>query len=151
MIATNKEMFLVAMSQYGIAEWTGIEHNPEVMKYFHDIGHERVKDDETAWCAAFMNWCAKVSGYIGTGQLTAKSFLKVGTEVLIGPTQGDVVILHNGDIESWQGHVGLFVYKDDHFVWVLGGNQGNQINIARYPLSRVLEYRTLDRMPTTNA
>lgn len=144
MIAINKEMFLVAMGEYGTQEWTGIEHNPEVMKYFHDIGHKWVKDDETAWCAAFVNWCALKSGYKGTGKLNARSFMDIGVKVY--GNQGDIVVLWRINPDSPYGHVGLLVYKDEHFVWLLGGNQGNQINITKYPVGRVLGYRRLAKI-----
>ena len=127
----------VAMSQYGIEEWTGIEHNPEVMKYFHDIGHEWVKDDETAWCAAFVNWVLKYSGFIGTGKLNARSFLGIGEEVSLDCAQsGDVIVLYRNNPKSWQGHVGFLCHYDQHHIWLLGGNQGNQINITKYPRQR---------------
>ena len=132
----------VAMSQYGLSEWTGIEHNPEVMKYFHDIGHKWVKDDETAWCAAFVNWVLKYSGFIGTGQLNARSFLKIGRELSLEEAQsGDIVVLYRDDPSSWQGHVGFLAHYDDNQIWILGGNQGNQVNITKYSRSRLLGIR----------
>ena len=135
----------VAMSQYGVQEWDGIKDNPEVMKYFHDIGHEWVKHDETAWCAAFVNWVAKVAGFVGTGKLNARSFLDVGKDIpLEEALGGDVVVLWRDTPTSRLGHVGFLANIDKHYVYLLGGNQGNQINITRYPIARILGVRRLE-------
>jgi len=134
----------IAMSQYGITEWTGIEHNPEVMKYFQEIGHNWVKDDETAWCAAFVNWVLLKAGIKGTGKLNAKSFLELGVDNnLEDAMSGDVIVLERGKPGDPYGHVGFLVHYDDHYIWLLGGNQGNQVNIAKYSRKAFLSARIL--------
>ena len=70
-----KEMLDKALSQYGTREIIGEEDNPVILDYFKFIGHKWVKDDETAWCGAFINWCAKKSGLEHTGKLDARSWL----------------------------------------------------------------------------
>ena len=55
-INARQEMFLKAMSFYGLKEVPGKEHNPKILEFFEDIGHEWVKDDETSWCSAFINY-----------------------------------------------------------------------------------------------
>ena len=67
----------IAIGQIGIKEIVGKEHNPEVLKYFKEIGHEWVKDDETAWCAAFVNWVLMKANKPRSGKLNARSFLNV--------------------------------------------------------------------------
>jgi uncharacterized protein (TIGR02594 family) len=64
----------IALKEYGIWEWPGAENNPRVLNYFKEIGQGWVKDDETAWCAAFVNWCLVKSGKPQTGSLAARSF-----------------------------------------------------------------------------
>ena len=131
-----------ALSQYGITEISGPEHNPEILKYFDEIGHEWVDDDETAWCSAFANWVAKTAGRKYSGELNARSWLKVGTETA-DPKPGDIVVLWREKPNSWKGHVGFFCRKNGDSVWILGGNQMNQVNIQPYPLHRVLQYRKI--------
>ena len=133
--------FLIGLNQYGVEEIKGGE-NPEILKYFHSIGHEWVREDETAWCSAYINWCFYMSGKDYTGELTARSWLSIGREIK-APVMGDVAILWRDSRDSWKGHVGFFVTQDSTHVWLLGGNQDNQVNIKAYPKSRVLGYRRI--------
>lgn len=132
-----------AFSQYGIKEITGKEDNPEVLKYFDEIGYDGSKlKDDTAWCSAFANWVAKTSGYEHTGALNARSWLKIGKEVT-EPERGDVVILWREKPNSWKGHVGFFIRQTKNWIYILGGNQSNQVKITAYPKNRLLGYRRL--------
>jgi uncharacterized protein (TIGR02594 family) len=83
--------FLVGVSQLGVKGTLGSSHNPQILKYFRDIGHEWVKDDETAWCAAYINWCLLRAGLPHTGKLNARSFLKYGDETT-KPVLGDLAV-----------------------------------------------------------
>lgn len=132
--------FLIALAQFGIGGFSGASHNKEVLKYFDDIGQAWVDDDETAWCAAFVNWCLWKSGAKHTGSLAARSFLKWGQPVE-KPQIGDVVILWRIKPTSSFGHVGFFVKETSKYVFLLGGNQSNSVNITAFSKNRVLGYR----------
>lgn len=132
----------VALGQYGIKEFSGGQFNPEVLKYFHEIGHSWVKSDETAWCSAFVNWVAKTSDKPFSGKLDARSWLHIGEGVEV-PKIGDVVVLWRESIGSWKGHVGFFIRQTDDHIYILGGNQNNKVCIKAYPKNRLLEYRRL--------
>ncbi len=56
----KNKLLEIALSQYGIREIVGKRDNPEVLKYFDILGYDgsRLKD-ETAWCSAYINWCAQ--------------------------------------------------------------------------------------------
>lgn len=136
------DLIKIALSQYGVKEIVGSNHNDEVLKYFQDAGHEWVKDDETAWCSAFVNWVAMKSIKEHTGKLNARSWLDVGDEVS-SPLVGDVVIFYRGDPKGWKGHVGFYISEDDKNINVLGGNQSNMVCIKPYSKSRLLGYRRL--------
>lgn len=133
----------VAFSQYGIREIPGKEDNPEVLKYFSILGFdaERLKD-ETAWCSAYVNWVCIKSNLPYTGKLNARSWLNVGEKV-DEPRLGDIVVLWRESPESWKGHVGIYINETNRYLYVLGGNQNNQVNIRAYPKSRLLQYRRL--------
>lgn len=131
-----------ALSQIGIKEIVGMHHNPEVLKYFKEIGHSWVKDDETAWCSAFANWICKKAGLPYTGKLNARSWLEIGQRVS-EPKLGDVVVFWRDNPSSWKGHVAFFVRETKNWVYVLGGNQKNQVKISAYPKRRLLQYRRL--------
>ncbi|KAB8153417.1 TIGR02594 family protein [Kordia sp. TARA_039_SRF] len=133
----------IALNQFGVKEISGEKDNPEVLKYFNDIGFDgTAMKDETAWCSAFMNWVALQANAERTNKLNARSWLTVGVETK-SPKQGDIVILWRESPSSWKGHVGVFIRKSKDKVYILGGNQNNQVNIKAYSAARVLAYKTL--------
>lgn len=129
-----------ARALVGLKEIVGSKHEPRIVKFFADAGHAWVKDDETAWCAAFANAMLKRAGIEGTGSLAARSFLQWG-EKLDKPRVGCLVVLSRGNPKGWQGHVGFYVGEDRTHIHVLGGNQSNAVSIARYSKTRLLGYR----------
>lgn len=130
----------IAFTQYGIREISGKRDNPEVLKYFNEIGFDGSKlKDETAWCAAFVNWCLLKSGISGTGKLNARSFLDIGNETK-NPKLGDITVLWRESPNTWKGHVGFFIRETKDWIYMLGGNQNNQVNIRAYRKNRVLKY-----------
>jgi uncharacterized protein (TIGR02594 family) len=133
------------LSNYGLSEIDGPLSNSKIMEFFEEIGFDWVTDDSTAWCSAALNFFAKKHGYERSGKLDARSWLKVG-EITLAPKLGDVTVLWREKPESWKGHVGLFINKNDKYIWLLGGNQNNSISISAYPIDRVLGYRKLKKI-----
>lgn len=91
------------------------------------------------WCAGFVNAIEKKCGRLGTGKLTARSFLTYGRSVK-RPKKGDIVVFRRG-MSAWQGHVGYFIMKNSEGILVLGGNQNNKVCYKYYPESKLLGYR----------
>ena len=145
------QIFNIALSQYGVTETIGSQHNPTVLSYFHDIGHTWITTDETAWCSAFINWVALKANVVRSNKLTARSWLIVGNKVE-KPELNDVVIFWREKRFSWKGHVALFVgYSEDKkFIYALGGNQNNEVNIKKYPAYRLLGFRRLTAINSQN-
>ena len=139
------ELIEKALNEYGTMEIPGNTDNPDILKYFHEIGHEWVEHDELSWCSAFVNWVAKTSGYEYSGELNARSWLGVG-EVVLDFELGDVAILWRESPTSWKGHVGFPIRRDGDNLWLLGGNQNNMVRISAYPYSRLLGYRRLKKI-----
>jgi uncharacterized protein (TIGR02594 family) len=135
-----KTPFQLACSYYGLKEVKGEKHNPQILDFFNEIGHQWVQTDETAWCAAFVNFCCLKAIGKQTGKLNARSFLKFGIETN-HPVPGDIVVIWRESIASWKGHVGFYINHDKDNVYILGGNQSNQVNVTAYPIDRVLSYR----------
>ena len=143
------------LSYYGLEEVPGVEANPIILGFFKNIGQEWVQSDETAWCSAFMNSCAKDLDLPYSGKLDARSWLEVGTPFLPNLTDllytfpDNSILVHwrvsRGD---WRGHVSVPIRAElnKNRIWVLGGNQGNMVNISAYPIkgkcftSGVLKY-----------
>ena len=138
----NAAIFAAAGDHLGLEQWPGAAHNPTIVAMFADKGHSWVQDDETPWCAAFVGSVLAQLGLPHTGKLNARSYLDWGEGVDLQDAQpGDVVVLWRISPSAWQGHVGFFAGIDGDRVILRGGNQGNRVSDARYPISRVLGVR----------
>jgi len=141
----QRQAYIMASEEMGMREIAGDRHNPNVVQFFADVGHAWVKDDETAWCAAFLGAMLERAGLRSTRALNARSYLEWGEAVdLRHAKPGDVVVFWRGSPEDWRGHVGFFSARAGTHIEVLGGNQSNMVNVQRYPVSRLLGVR---RMP----
>lgn len=139
----ENNLLSIALSQYGVTEIKGEKHNETIVAYSKDIGYGGIIDDETAWCSIFMNWCAKQADLDRSKKLNARSWLNVGTEV-DEPELGDVVVFWRTSVNSWKGHVAIYINtNDDGSINVLGGNQKNMVCIQKYGANRILSYRRL--------
>ena len=137
----SNRAYELAKKDLGTWEW-GDGHNPKVVQYFKDVGHGWVKDDETAWCAAFVGAMLKRAGMPHTGKLNARSYKDWGDPIDIEHAEpGDIVVFWRESPSSWMGHVGFYEDHDDNNVMVLGGNQANQVNVTPYPRDRLLAVR----------
>lgn len=138
------DLLFEMLSHYGLKEVDGKDSNPEIIEMFKEFGYNIADDSTTAWCSAALNYYAKKTGYEYSGQLNARSWLKMPT-VILKPTVGDVAIFWRGDPKGWEGHVGLFISWDAANVYVLGGNDGNMIRISAIPRGRLLGFRQLKK------
>lgn len=131
-----------ALTEYGHAGIVGEKDNPEVVKYFTETGYKFIDEDETPWCAAFLNWVLRKCNIKTPNKLNARSFLDVGREVT-SPVLGDIVILWRIAKDGPYGHCGLFINRIGNIIYILGGNQNNRVNIQGYSADQLLGYRTL--------
>jgi uncharacterized protein (TIGR02594 family) len=133
--------FLIAIGEFGEKGILGAAHNAKIVSYFKESGFKWVNDDETAWCAAFVNWTLWKAGLKGTGSLAARSFLSYGQPTLT-PRIGDIVVLWRISKDSAYGHVGYYFTEHKNSILILGGNQSNAVNVTAFPKSQLLGYRT---------
>ena len=150
-MSINDIIMAEANKYRGTWEWAGDEHNPKVLAMYVDAGHPEIRNDEVPWCAAFIGAVLGRVGLQNTGSLLAKSYLNWGTKVskLEEAEVGDIVVLNRGTAQ-WQGHIGFLVGFDASHVHLLGGNQGNQVNVSKYPISSIAGIRRV-KQPRTNA
>lgn len=120
--------------------WLGVDNNPDVMKYFHETGYTFIDEDETPWCAAFLNWICQKCDIATPNKLNARSFLQVG-EVVTVPSIGDIVVLWRLQQNGPYGHCGIFIRETPKMVYVLGGNQDSRVSIKAFPKTQLLGYR----------
>lgn len=81
------------------------------------------------WCASFINYCLKESGYSTSGSASSQSFSKNKNFIKISqPIYGAIVVLRKKG--SWTGHVAfIYCFFEDGEIGVLGGNQGDSVTI----------------------
>lgn len=142
-LTPRKAMYLFASEFIGLTEIPGEQNNPQILTFFQDIGHSWVQTDETAWCSAFINWIALKCGCERSYKLDAKSWLNVGLPIET-PDLGDMVIYWRERPDSWKGHVGLFAGWNENYIWTLGGNQNDQVNISVYSRKRLEGFRRIN-------
>lgn len=132
----------IAFAEIGTKGITGEEHNKRIIQYFNEIGHAWVKNDETAWCAAFLSWVFQKTTGEKLSNISARSFLAVGKST-VKPELGDIAVFWRESPESWKGHVGIYLSQADEYVYVLGGNQANEVTVAKVAKKQLLGYRKL--------
>jgi uncharacterized protein (TIGR02594 family) len=139
-------VYKIAQSYLGLEEIPGSQHNEEIIQFFKDSGHAWVKDDETPWCAAFVNSVLASAGVKGTGKINARSFLNWGEEVPLSEAQqGDIVVFWRKNKSGPYGHVAFFDRENEHSIRVLGGNQNNRVCLQSYKKERLLSVRRLPK------
>lgn len=121
----------------GLKETKGSKHAQAILDMWKAIKRGGIKDDETPWCAAFVGACLEQVGIQSTRFESAKSYLSWGVK-LDHPALGCVVVFSR----DGGGHVGFVAgWSPSGNLLVLGGNQGDEVNIREFPLSRVSGYR----------
>lgn len=136
----------LALRFVGEKEIRGADDHPMIQWGHLLVGLDPEEPDETPWCSSFLNLVCWLLRLPRSKRANARSWLRVGTPIpLERAVPGyDVVVFWRGDVNGWQGHVGLFAGLEGEHVYVLGGNQRNRVGIDKYPLKRLLGVRRLD-------
>lgn len=129
---------LTALAEYGVREIPGIHASPRILQY-HATTTLRATSDEVPWCSAFVNWCMRECGIKGTDSAAARSWLAWGTPLQL-PKLGCVVVFSSARGAD-AGHVGFLQRSEQHWTYVLGGNQGNAVSLSPYETRSVLGFR----------
>lgn len=101
------------------AGWHG-RWNPVLLAFFDAVDTKPVGDN-TAWCAAFLNWSLARCQYKGGTRSSNSGTFRNVRGTTSRPASGDVVVFKQP--EDCRGHVGLYVRKTGSEILVLGGNQ----------------------------
>ncbi|MYM66914.1 TIGR02594 family protein [Pseudoduganella sp. FT55W] len=82
-------------------------NNPDIVKYLQTTSLDRdaARDDGTAWCSSFTNWCMEQAGYIGTDDAQAVSWKNWG-EQLSEPRYGAITVVTRSTKPEY--HVGFY-------------------------------------------
>jgi len=121
----------------GLREFKGSQHNPAIVNWLVQLG-AWWRDDETPWCGVFVAAVLREAGIKPASAFyRAKAWLSWG-QALAAPAVGCVVVFER----DGGGHVGFLVGRTPGgLLLVLGGNQGNEVNVRAFEQYRVLGYR----------
>jgi uncharacterized protein (TIGR02594 family) len=147
--------FSLAFRFLGLSEEAGKLHNSMILAMLQGV-NKSVTDDETAWCSAFVNHIAWLLKLPQSRSLAARSWLNVGRVIPVehGMRGFDICILSRGvgpqpgpEVIQAPGHVGFYSSIDGppskRVIELLGGNQGNKVSLATFPIERVIGTRRL--------
>lgn len=110
-------------------EWP-IRANPIIVSFFDATTLRKPAGDQTAWCAAFTEFCIAKGrdGVADSGNLLSRtksaasaSYRSWGTKTN-KPREGDLVVFSHNKLKG-KGHVAFFVSGTEKGVYCLGGNQ----------------------------
>lgn len=127
-------MIRIWSTLYGVREIVGAADNPVIMNWAAVLTTRRtgilIKDDETPWCGLAQAYVALTAGYEPPPIcVRASAWLDWGVPVDDrDPSVGDVGVM----TRSGGNHVGTVVGHDATHIHLIGGNQGNAINVRRF-------------------
>lgn len=136
-----------ARRQIGVREIAGPRHSPGVMGMVSRAAGWlgiAVRDDETPWCGTFVASCMAASGFKpprGFVGVRAKAWASWGIAIPTNVTRPPIGTIAVFD-RAGGGHVGFVagVHRNGDLA-ILGGNQGNEVNIRRFPRARLTAFR----------
>lgn len=128
---------IIAKNEIGTKEIAGNQHNQRIVQY-HSTTTLKATTDEVPWCSSFVNWVLLKAGLSITRSAAARSWLKYGVPCKL--QYGCIVITKRGNSPT-AGHVGFCVRHDDKHVYLLGGNQSDNVKISRFMRTSVIDTR----------
>lgn len=137
---TSPRVIKEALGLYGIVEAPGPLNNPIILGWAQEVGPNvgmYYSEDATPWCGLFAAVCVKRAGF-ETPKIAvrAKAWADWGNPAPRAAL-GDVLVFDR----AGGGHVGFYIGEDATCYHVLGGNQSDQVNIARIEKARCVAAR----------
>lgn len=127
---TAPPWFKWALHEVGVRELPE-NRGPDIRRY---IALAKCGEEGQPWCAIFENAAFEATGFHGTRSPGSQSFrtdehfLK-----LPGPALGAVTVFWRNSPQSGLGHVGFYRGESADRVHVLGGNEGDMVQIEPFP------------------
>lgn len=126
--------FTAALHEIGVREVGHSNDGPAIRRY---IAMAHCGAPGEPWCAIFANAMLEQAGIHGSRSPSSQSFRHNENFVaLAGPALGAVVVFYRKGKNSGQGHVGFYRGELAGNVWVLGGNEGDMVQIEAFPKLR---------------
>ncbi|MCC7097289.1 MAG: TIGR02594 family protein [Thermomonas sp.] len=133
-----------ARRNMGLREVPGPRHEGRIVAFFRSALAGWFADDETPWCGAFAAYCMVRAGLPipPKGEaVRALAWAKWG--VSTAPRVGAVAVFGR----QGGGHVGFVVGESADNLYILGGNQSNQVNITPIAKTRLVALRWPSGVP----
>lgn len=150
----------LALTFEGTKEIPGDQHNKQIQEFLKVASGGKMLPDETANCAAFVQYCLVKTGFQIPYTLSAKEMMNLGLakwmfREILNPVPGCIVVMNRKNAkESWQGHVGFYINKGKFWIFnptgdgqvqvdqvnVFGANQDDEAKYKWYDKSLVIAY-----------
>lgn len=112
--------------EIGVHE-VGDNRGPNIRRYI-SLAHAGQEGDP--WCAIWTNAMLESVGIKGTRSASSQSFRHDDSFVkLDGPALGAIAVYWRNTKVSGLGHVGFYCGERGGYVWTLGGNEGDMVQI----------------------
>jgi uncharacterized protein (TIGR02594 family) len=133
LFSTAPPWFTWALHEIGTREIPP-NRGPAIRRYIQ-LAHAGAEGDP--WCAIFANAALESVGVKGTRSASSQSFRHDDNFVkLDGPTLGALAVFWRGaNQNSGVGHVGFYRGSLADHVWILGGNEGDMVQIEAFARS----------------
>lgn len=128
----------IARSYEGLKEIPGPRHNQTIIRW---LGKLKAwwSDDETPWCGVFVARCMQESNLsYPKFYMRAKAWSDYGSLLRRDRLAPGAILVFD---RAGGGHVGFYVGEDAGHYFVLGGNQGNAVNVMKLGKSRLVASR----------
>ena len=135
---TNPRWLRIAETYTGMSEIRGPKHNSKIIGWLDKLG-AWWRDDETPWCGVFVAHCVQDVGLpYPKYYMRAKAWADYGVLLRRDRLAPGAILVFD---RAGGGHVGFYVGEDAGHYFVLGGNQGNAVNVMKLGKSRLLASR----------
>ncbi len=144
-MTTSARIFAAAFAYIGTRELPGSKSNPQIAAWIKEAADWLDRDDsQTAWCGCFRGHIGhETATGVPPNHFRAASWATWGQPVSLKSPKdwqpGDTIIMSR----TGGNHVTLFHHFDGVRVWCLGGNQGDAVSIAPFPIARITAVRRL--------
>lgn len=138
--AKSPRVIAEAMKLYGTKEIVGAKHNNVILNWAKELDRYvgiPYNADEIPWCGLFVGVCVLRAKFKPVNIcVRASEWAKFGNPA-DKPSLGDILVFSR----KGGGHVGFYVGENSTHYQVLGGNQGNMVNIMALSKSRLTAVR----------
>lgn len=141
---TPPQIVREGLALYGTTETPGSKTNQIIVNWAKETtikADDWYNTDSIPWCSLFMAVVAqRAKKDISMIDLRALSWVNFGKEIdKLQGCLGDIAVFKR----TGGGHVATLIgwTKDKNFVYVLGGNQGDKVSIAKIATSRLFAVR----------